>query len=101
MVKADDLVVGKGVILAQSVEEAEAAVDHMLVGNAFGGAGHMGCGGRVFGGREVRFYTHHESVFRYDGYELHQTNSLSTAVAKPPRGSRKRISKPSSIQSHW
>ncbi|MGB1110478.1 MAG: phosphoribosylamine--glycine ligase [Gammaproteobacteria bacterium] len=40
VVKADGLAAGKGVILAQTVEEAEAAVDDMLAGNAFGEAGH-------------------------------------------------------------
>jgi phosphoribosylamine---glycine ligase len=40
VVKADGLAAGKGVILAQTVEEAEAAVRDMLAGNAFGEAGH-------------------------------------------------------------
>ncbi|MDH5179387.1 MAG: phosphoribosylamine--glycine ligase [Gammaproteobacteria bacterium] len=40
VVKADGLAAGKGVILAQSVEEAEAAIRDMLAGNAFGEAGH-------------------------------------------------------------
>lgn len=40
VVKADGLAAGKGVILAQSVAEAEAAVRDMLAGNAFGDAGH-------------------------------------------------------------
>jgi phosphoribosylamine--glycine ligase len=40
VVKADGLAAGKGVILAQSVAEAEAAVRDMLAGNAFGEAGH-------------------------------------------------------------
>ena len=40
VVKADGLAAGKGVILAQTVEEAEAAVEDMLAGNAFGEAGH-------------------------------------------------------------
>ncbi len=40
VVKADGLAAGKGVILAQSEEEAIAAVDEMLAGNAFGEAGH-------------------------------------------------------------
>ena len=40
VVKADGLAAGKGVILAETVEQAEAAVDDMLAGNAFGEAGH-------------------------------------------------------------
>ena len=40
VVKADGLAAGKGVILAQTLEEAEAAVRDMLAGNAFGEAGH-------------------------------------------------------------
>ena len=39
MVKADGLAAGKGVIVAMSVDEAEAAVRDMLSGNAFGDAG--------------------------------------------------------------
>lgn len=40
VVKADGLAAGKGVIIAQSNGEAEAAVLDMLAGNAFGDAGH-------------------------------------------------------------
>jgi phosphoribosylamine--glycine ligase len=40
VVKADGLAAGKGVILAQTQEEANAAVRDMLAGNAFGEAGH-------------------------------------------------------------
>ena len=39
VVKADGLAAGKGVVVALSVEEAEAAVRDMLSGNAFGDAG--------------------------------------------------------------
>ncbi|MFT5063741.1 MAG: phosphoribosylamine--glycine ligase [Gammaproteobacteria bacterium] len=39
VVKADGLAAGKGVILAGTVEEAIAAVEDMLAGNAFGDAG--------------------------------------------------------------
>ena len=38
-VKADGLALGKGVLLAQSVEESDAAIDEILVRNAFGRAG--------------------------------------------------------------
>ena len=40
VVKADGLAAGKGVIIAQSPTQAEAAVLDMLAGNAFGDAGH-------------------------------------------------------------
>jgi phosphoribosylamine--glycine ligase len=40
VVKADGLAAGKGVILAQTLDEAAAAVRDMLAGNAFGEAGH-------------------------------------------------------------
>ena len=40
VVKADGLAAGKGVIIAQTTAEAEAAVRDMLAGNAFGEAGH-------------------------------------------------------------
>ncbi|HPE59631.1 MAG TPA: phosphoribosylamine--glycine ligase [Thiolinea sp.] len=40
VIKADGLAAGKGVILAQSLAEAETAVRDMLGGNAFGEAGH-------------------------------------------------------------
>lgn len=40
VVKADGLAAGKGVILAQTTEEAIAAVKDMLQGNVFGDAGH-------------------------------------------------------------
>jgi phosphoribosylamine--glycine ligase len=39
VVKADGLAAGKGVIVAQSLAEAEAAVHDMLAGNKFGAAG--------------------------------------------------------------
>ncbi|MDX1695264.1 MAG: phosphoribosylamine--glycine ligase, partial [Ketobacteraceae bacterium] len=39
VVKADGLAAGKGVILAQSEEEAVAAIEDMLAGNRFGDAG--------------------------------------------------------------
>ena len=39
VVKADGLAAGKGVIVAETAAEAEAAIDDMLVGNKFGAAG--------------------------------------------------------------
>jgi len=40
VIKADGLAAGKGVIIAQTVDEAIAAARDMLAGNAFGEAGH-------------------------------------------------------------
>lgn len=40
VVKADGLAAGKGVVVATSLEEAHAAVERMLSGNALGAAGH-------------------------------------------------------------
>ena len=40
VVKADGLAAGKGVILAETEQQAIAAVENMLAGNAFGEAGH-------------------------------------------------------------
>ena len=39
VIKADGLAAGKGVVVAMTVEEAEAAIVHMLEGDAFGEAG--------------------------------------------------------------
>jgi phosphoribosylamine--glycine ligase len=39
VIKADGLAAGKGVVVAQTAEEAHAAIDAMLVGHAMGGAG--------------------------------------------------------------
>jgi len=39
VIKADGLAAGKGVIVAETTEQAEAAIDDMIVGNKFGAAG--------------------------------------------------------------
>ena len=39
VIKADGLAAGKGVIVAETAEQAEAAIEDMLVGNKFGAAG--------------------------------------------------------------
>lgn len=39
VIKADGLAAGKGVIIAESLEQADAAIDDMLAGNKFGEAG--------------------------------------------------------------
>ncbi len=55
VVKADGLAAGKGVILAQSVDEALAAARDMLAGNAFGDAGHKVVVEEFLTGEEASF----------------------------------------------
>ena len=55
VVKADGLAAGKGVIIAQSIEEAESAVKDMLAGNAFGEAGHRVIVEEFLTGEEASF----------------------------------------------
>lgn len=55
VVKADGLAAGKGVIVALTVEEAEAAVKDMLAGNAFGDAGHRVVIEEFLDGEEASF----------------------------------------------
>ncbi len=55
VVKADGLAAGKGVIIAQTIKEAEAAVKDMLAGNAFGEAGHRVVVEEFLTGEEASF----------------------------------------------
>jgi phosphoribosylamine--glycine ligase len=55
VVKADGLAAGKGVVVAQSTDEAEAAVHDMLAGNAFGAAGHRVVVEEFLAGEEASF----------------------------------------------
>lgn len=55
VIKADGLAAGKGVILAQTEEEAIAAVRDMLAGNAFGEAGHRVVVEEFLTGEEASF----------------------------------------------
>jgi len=55
VIKADGLAAGKGVIVAMSIEEAEAAVKDMLAGNAFGDAGHRVVIEEFLDGEEASF----------------------------------------------
>ncbi len=55
VVKADGLAAGKGVILAQTEDEAIAAVRDMLAGNAFGDAGHRVVIEEFLSGEEASF----------------------------------------------
>ncbi len=55
VVKADGLAAGKGVIVAQNIEEAERAVHDMLAGNAFGDAGHCVVVEEFLQGEEASF----------------------------------------------
>jgi len=56
VVKADGLAAGKGVIIAETVEQANAAVDDMLDGGAFGEAGAEVVIEEFLGGEEASFF---------------------------------------------
>ncbi len=55
VIKADGLAAGKGVIVATTLAEAEAAVNDMLAGNAFGDAGHRIVVEEFLDGEEASF----------------------------------------------
>jgi phosphoribosylamine--glycine ligase len=55
VVKADGLAAGKGVIIAETTTQAEAAVLDMLAGNAFGDAGHRVVIEEFLSGEEASF----------------------------------------------
>ena len=55
VVKADGLAAGKGVIIANTVAEAQEAVKDMLAGNAFGEAGHRVVIEEFLAGEEASF----------------------------------------------
>ncbi|AYZ31178.1 phosphoribosylamine--glycine ligase [Serratia sp. FDAARGOS_506] len=55
VIKADGLAAGKGVIVAMTLQEAEAAVRDMLAGNAFGDAGHRIVVEEFLDGEEASF----------------------------------------------
>ena len=55
VVKADGLAAGKGVIIANTVAEAQEAVKDMLAGNAFGEAGHRVVVEEFLAGEEASF----------------------------------------------
>jgi phosphoribosylamine--glycine ligase len=55
VIKADGLAAGKGVIVAMTLDEAEAAVRDMLAGNTFGSAGHRVVIEEFLDGEEASF----------------------------------------------
>ncbi len=55
VIKADGLAAGKGVIIAQTVEEAIATIEDMLAGNKFGNAGHRVVIEQFLTGEEASF----------------------------------------------
>ncbi len=55
VIKADGLAAGKGVIIAQTITEAETAITDMLAGNAFGTAGHRVIIEEFLAGEEASF----------------------------------------------
>lgn len=56
VVKADGLAAGKGVVVAQTVEEAVEAVERMLVGGEFGSAGGVVVVEEFLAGEEASFF---------------------------------------------
>ena len=56
VVKADGLAAGKGVVIAESLEEAEATLEDFLSGNAFGEAGHEVVIEEFLEGEEASFF---------------------------------------------
>lgn len=74
VVKADGLAAGKGVIIAQSVEEAIAAVEDMLSGNAFGAAGAEVVVEEFLDGEELSFFalSDGESVLPFTSAQDHK-----------------------------
>lgn len=56
VVKADGLAAGKGVIIAQTIDEAHAAIEDMLSGNAFGDAGASVVIEEFMDGEELSFF---------------------------------------------
>lgn len=56
VIKADGLCAGKGVIIAQSAEEAKKVVADMLSGNSFGKAGHRVVVEEFLDGFEISFF---------------------------------------------
>ena len=71
VVKADGLAAGKGVIVAQTEEEAISAIEDMLEGNSFGEAGHRVVVEEFLTGEEASF------IVMADG-----TNILSLATSQ-------------------
>jgi phosphoribosylamine--glycine ligase len=55
VIKADGLAAGKGVVIAQSLEEATSTINDMLSGNAFGEAGHRVVVEEFLAGEEASF----------------------------------------------
>lgn len=55
VIKADGLAAGKGVIIAESFEQADEAIDDMLAGNKFGDAGHRVVVEEFLQGEEASF----------------------------------------------
>ncbi len=56
VVKADGLAAGKGVVIAETLEQAQEAVRDMLSGNAFGEAGHSIVIEEFLDGEEVSYF---------------------------------------------
>ncbi|MCB1529406.1 MAG: phosphoribosylamine--glycine ligase [Rhodospirillales bacterium] len=74
VVKADGLAAGKGVIIAQTHEEAEKAAEDMLSGNSFGQAGHEVVIEEFLEGEELSFFalTDGETVLPFGSAQDHK-----------------------------
>jgi phosphoribosylamine--glycine ligase len=74
VVKADGLAAGKGVVIADTLEAAEAAVNDMLEGNAFGDAGSRVVIEEHLRGEEVSFlaFTDGETIIPMVGAQDHK-----------------------------
>lgn len=62
VIKADGLAAGKGVVVAETLEQAESAVESMLEGNQFGDAGHRVVIEEFLQGEEASFIVMSDGV---------------------------------------
>lgn len=87
VIKADGLAAGKGVIVAMTLEEAEAAVKDMLAGNAFGDAGHRIVIEEFLDGEEASFIVMVDGEHVLPMATSQITSASATAIpARTPAG---------------
>ena len=84
VIKADGLAAGKGVIVALTLEEAEAAVQDMLAGNAFGDAGHRIVIEEFLDGEEASFIVMASTFCRWPPARI--TSVWAMAIPAPTLG---------------
>ena len=83
VVKADGLAAGKGVIIAETVAEAEAAVDSMLTGGQFGEAGEEVVIEEFLAGEEASFFALVDGETALPLASPRTTSAPSTATRAP------------------